>query len=170
MLNLINNLEPFFEDCYKQIGVREYAKLAKISPPTASKLLKSYDKQGILISHTERRYLLFQANKENKDFIDLTRLYWRKKLAQIIDEMQKKLANPTAILFGSLAKAENKQDSDVDIAIFAPDKKTVNTEPCEAKLGREISIQFFKSLNDIKNKNLLNNILNGYVLFGRIEL
>ena len=33
MLEIINNLEPFIEDCYSEIGVREYSRMMKISPP-----------------------------------------------------------------------------------------------------------------------------------------
>ncbi len=29
MLNILNNLEPFIEDCYRRFSVREYAKLIK---------------------------------------------------------------------------------------------------------------------------------------------
>ena len=35
MLNIINNLRPFIEDCYRRISVREYSRLLKVSPPTA---------------------------------------------------------------------------------------------------------------------------------------
>ena len=36
---------PFFQDCYRRINVREYSRLMKISPPTASKLLSSYSQE-----------------------------------------------------------------------------------------------------------------------------
>jgi len=48
MLKIINNLKPFIEDNYREINVREYARLNKISPPTASKLLNYYKTQEIL--------------------------------------------------------------------------------------------------------------------------
>jgi len=168
MLEIINNLTPFFEDCYRRFSVREYAKLAGISPPTASKLLKSYHEQGLLRKREERRHLLFYINNESRDIIDLSRIYWRKKLEGLSNELEKKLVNPTGVLFGSLAKAEVKKDSDVDIAVFSS-KKQINLTPFKKKLGREVTVHWFRSLNEIKNKHLLNNILNGYVLFGRLR-
>jgi hypothetical protein len=33
-------MKLFFEDCYRDISVREYSRETTISPPTASKILK----------------------------------------------------------------------------------------------------------------------------------
>src|SRR3989338_4369081 len=104
MLEIINNLKPFFEDCYRRIGVREYARIMRISPPTASKILSEYSSFGILSKSTERRYKLFHANKDSKEFIDLSRIYWNHKLKGLVSFLEEKLAGPTIILFGSLSK------------------------------------------------------------------
>ena len=48
MLKIINDLRPFFEDCYRRVNVREYAKIMHISPPTASKILDSYHHENLL--------------------------------------------------------------------------------------------------------------------------
>lgn len=90
-------------------------------------------------------------------------------MKELIDFMEKKLISPTIILFGSLSKAEVKPDSDVDLAIFAH-KKELSIESFERKLKRKIRIFWFKSLRDIKSKELANNIVNGYVLKGRLFL
>ena len=169
MLKILNNLGPFFEDCYRRISVREYANLIKISPPTASKLLKAYHKHGLIHKHEERRHIFFYLNNENKDAIDLCRIYWRKKLHSISTALQKTFLNPTAILFGSAAKAELKADSDIDIALFTRGRKILSLKQHEKQLKRGISVYHFRSLQDIKNKHLRNNILNGYVLFGKLR-
>ena len=56
MLNIINNLKPFFEDCYGRINVREYARIIKISPPTASKILLELNKEGLLLMENDKNY------------------------------------------------------------------------------------------------------------------
>lgn len=122
MLNNINNLKLFFEDCYRRINVREYARFMKISPPTASTLLSSYEKAGLLLNEKDKNYIFYYANKNSRDFIDLSRMYWRNKLSHLIDYLDKQLINPTVILFGSLAKAESKIDSDIDIGVIAHKK------------------------------------------------
>lgn len=169
MLNIINNLEMFFEDCYRRINVREYSRIMKISPPTSSKLLSSYNKQGLLSVEKDKKYIYYYANKNSKDFIDLSRIYWRNKLSDVLDYLNKNLLSPTIILFGSLAKAETKIDSDVDLCILSH-KKNMNFVNFEKKLKRKLQLFFFNSTRDIKNRELANNILNGYVLKGRIKL
>ncbi len=46
MLKIFNDLKPFFEDNYGRIHVRGYAALVKVSPPTASGMLKKFVQQG----------------------------------------------------------------------------------------------------------------------------
>jgi len=169
MLKEINNLAPFFEDCYRRIHVREYARIMNISPPTASKTLKRYEKEKILRSETQFNHILFSANKANKQFIVLSRIYWGKKLSPLLDELEDRLLNPTIILFGSLAKGETKTDSDIDLAIIAP-KKSFNLTKFEKKFKRNIQPFIFPSVKAIKSKELTNNILNGHILRGRIRI
>ena len=169
MLKIMNDLRPFFEDCYRRVHVREYAKLMGVSPPTASKLLSSYRKEGLLVMEKDKNYMLFHANRESEDFIGLSRIYWGMRLRELTEFMERKLADPTIVLFGSLSKAEAKKDSDMDIAVFA-EKKDLNTTTFEKKLGRQIQILWFRSIKDMKNRELANNILNGYVLRGRLGL
>ena len=169
MLNIFNSLKPFFEDCYKRINVREYSRLIKISPPTASKMLLKLNTESLLIMEKDRNYLLYYANKNSKTFIDLSRIYWRLKISNLINFLNKELTNPSIILFGSLSKAEVKDDSDIDICIIEH-KKEINIKEFENSLKRKIQLFFFDSLKDIKNKELANNILNGYILEGRFKL
>src|SRR3989338_2318883 len=137
MLKIIEELSPFFEDCYRRINVREYAKLMSISPPTASKTLDSYYSENLLLKEKFRNYIMFYANKDSSHFIDLSRLYWSIKLKELMDIMEKSLAAPAIVLFGSLSKAETKQDSDIDLAVFAH-KKDLDIESFEKKLKRKI--------------------------------
>jgi len=169
MLKIINSLSPFFEDCYRRINVREYSRIMKLSPPTASKRLLELNKEGLLQVEKDRNYIFYYANKNNKTFVDLSRIYRRDKLSFVIDYLNKSLLNPVIILFGSLAKAEAKIDSDIDLCIFA-NKKEINLDKFSKKLERNIQILFFNSIKDINNPELANNILNGYLLNGRVKL
>lgn len=169
MLNIINNLRPFFEDCYRRINVREYSRLRKISPPTASKILFELNKEGLLLIEKNRNYIFYYANKNNKIFVDLSRIYWNVRLYNLVDFLNKNLTNPAIVLFGSLSKAETKNDSDIDICIIGY-KKDLNIKNFEDSLKRKIQLFFFSSLESIKNKELANNIINGYILEGRLRL
>ncbi len=168
MLKVIKQLSPFFEDCYRRIHVREYAKISKISPPTSSKLLENMYKIKLLKKEKEKQYIYYYANKESELFVELSRIYWRLKLKKsgLLDFFEKELLFPIIILFGSLSKAEAKADSDIDLAIFTASQKKLNIEEYEKKLKRKIQILIFKKIEDIKNKELRKNILNGYKLMG----
>ena len=168
MLKIINDLVPFFEDNYRRINVREYARIKNISPPTASKLLQGYNKEGLLKKEEEKQYFYYFANKESRLFIDLLRLYWKIRLANagFLEYLRKEIVSPVTILFGSVSKAEAKKDSDIDIALFTSTTRKLSLEIFEKKLKRKIQLFMFKERSGVKNPELLNNILNGYILLG----
>ncbi|MGE0792692.1 MAG: nucleotidyltransferase domain-containing protein [Candidatus Woesearchaeota archaeon] len=164
MLKIINTLTPFFEDCYKRINVREFARIQNISPPTASKELEGLFKKNILKKELDKQYIYYYANKDSDLFVDLSRIYWKDILNPIIDFLEKELVNPIIILFGSISKAEVTPSSDIDLAIITKSNKELNLEKFEKKLKRNIQAFVFKELD--KKNNLHNNILNGYKLKG----
>jgi len=166
MLKIINSLNPFFEDCYRRINVREYARIMKISPPTASKLLEKYNKEGLLKKEKDRIYINYFANKDSGVFIDLSRIYWSKKLKELVDYLDNELLDSVVILFGSVSKAEVNNNSDIDLAIFTPIKKEINLDIFETKLNKKIQIFKFSERSSVNSPELLNNILNGYILRG----
>jgi len=161
MLKIINDLEPFFEDCYREINVREYARMQDISAPTASTLLKIYFDEGLLKKNKDKGYLLFRANRESKILKDLSQIYWYLKIINHFEDFK------TIILFGSLSKLETHKDSDIDL--FLSPKKNVNIKEMEKILNRNIQLFSDNSINEIKNRELKENIINGYILKGRIE-
>ena len=141
----------------------------RISPPTASKLLDYHMSQNLLKKESYKNYLLFYANKESDEFIDLSRIYWRIRLREVVSFLERELTNPTIVLFGSLSKAEVKPDSDADLAIFAV-KKSIDFGNLEKVAGRKIQAFWFESLSAVKSEELANNILNGYTLAGRLSI
>ena len=167
MLTIFNDLKHFFEDNYRRIHVREYAKLQNISPPTASKILEKYYKEDILKKEEEKGYYLFFANKENNLFIELQRTYYLKKFEGLITYIEKEVLNPVIILFGSFAKAEITKQSDIDIAIFTPSKRKIDFSKFESKFNRKIQVFIFKNKEQAeKNPELFKSILNGFKIGG----
>ena len=168
MLEIFNTLQPFFEDNYRRINVREYARLRKISAPTASKILANLKNEGILKEEEDRQFRYYFANKDSALLVELSRIYWRLNLKKsgLLELLNKAFLSPVIILFGSMSKAEVKQGSDMDLAMFTPTKKEIKVEKYEKLLKRKIQIFIFPSIADVKNKELLNNILNGQGISG----
>ena len=160
MLRIFNELQPFFEDAYLEISVREYARKIKLSPPTASKLLKNFEKESLLISSKKGIYIFFRAKRENSLFKDLSTTYWKQKLSSSLKELHHEFLFKNIILFGSIAKQENTIESDIDLYVDIS-KKDINLGNIEKKLKRKIQLHFKEVSN---NKNLFENIKNGVTI------
>lgn len=165
MLKIINELSPYFENCYKELSVREYSREIGISPPTASKMLNKFADEELLKKREERGFLLFRVNRENLVMRDLSRIYWREQLRELVLFLENILYSDSIVLFGSLSKLEATEKSDIDIAVFSKSKKNSDLKKFEKRLGREIQIFTFESLEKV-NKELRNNIMNGCILGG----
>ena len=159
MLKNINTLSPFFEDTTVEIGVREYARMKDITPPTASAHLKKMHDEGFLKRRGFRRSVLFCI------------LYHKLKIKDsgLTDYLKEKLLHPTIILFGSLSKAENTKESDIDLCLITKSKAEIDLSKFEKKLDREIQVFRHPSLKDIPNEHLVNNMINGRILSGLVK-
>jgi len=170
-------LEYFVREPEREFHVRELAKLIKKSPTTISKYLTKFEKNGILVSKRKLNHLLFKANTESQAFKNKKLFYNVQKLeeSRLIDFLDNEFNHPESIiLFGSFRKAEDILASDIDILIITSIKKELNLEKFEKKLGHRIQL-FVHSRAEIekmklKNKELVNNWLNGIVLRGFWEV
>jgi predicted nucleotidyltransferase len=168
MLKIFNDLTPFFKDSYQRINVRKYAKLMKISPPTASTLLSVYEKEGLLKVEKNEQYIYYYANIENALFVGLSREFWKNQIEKsgILKKIETKIIADCIILFGSFSKAEITSESDIDIAIFTSSTKKLDLDSTKELFGREIQYFIFKDLTDVKNNELKKNIMNGLIIKG----
>ncbi len=172
-----NILEIFFSEPGKEFHVRQISKLLKKSPTTISKHLKKLEKEKILISERKLNHLIFKADESNEKFKRLRINYNINLLYEsgLIGYLAQEFNHPEAIiLFGSFSKAENIKNSDIDIFVLSLLKKEINLKKFEEKLGHKIQI-FVHSKKEIekmkiKNTELLNNIINGKILYGFWEI
>ncbi len=118
----------------------------------------------------ERGYHLYYANKDSWLFIDLMRMYWHAKIENsgLLEALSRDLVLPVVYLFGSCATAQVTAKSDVDIAMFSDSAHSFKKKygKYEKIFKRKIDFFVFSSKADIKNPNLLNNIVAGYLMLG----
>lgn len=172
-----NILKYFFEEPERQLHIRELSRITKKSPASISKYLNELKKEKILLSEKKFNHIFYKANTEFPLFKTRKLSYNLEQLhtSGLIEYLQDQYNHPQAIiLFGSYAKAENNLKSDIDIVIITPLKKQVKTEQFEKKLGHSIQL-FIHSHDEIKlmatkNKELLNNFINGIILQGYLEI
>ena len=170
-------IEFFVKEPERQFYVRELARILKKSPATISKYLKDYKRKEVLKGEKKYSHLLFKANNEGKEFKQLKINYNLNliKNSGIADFLSKELNNPKAIvLFGSFAKGEDAEKSDIDLLVITSAKKELNLDIFDKKLGRKIQLFLFseKEIEKMKesNKELLNSLINGIILYGFFEV
>jgi len=99
---------------------------------------------------------------------------YRLKRYGFVDNLIEIFNNPEAIvLFGSFAKGEDIEESDIDILIISNKKDNKNSENIsntfEKELNRKININVLTSL-DKSSKEFKNAVANGIVLHGYIKV
>jgi len=177
-MDISNKLIEFFiKKPEKEFYVRELARILKKSPTTISKYLKEFDRKGILRLEKKFNHLLFKANNENEEFKQIKLKYNLDKLREsgIVNFLIKEFNNPKVIvLFGSFAKGENIEKSDIDLLVVTTIKKEINLDKFEKILEHKIQLFLFssKELENMKEKNkeLLNSFINGITLYGFMEI
>jgi predicted nucleotidyltransferase len=169
--------ELFIENPEKEYHVREVSRLVNQSPTTISKKLKELAKKNFLIFRNELNHSLYKSNNEYEEYKQAKISYNLNKLKEsgLIDFLIKEYGYPEAIiLFGSFAKGEDNKNSDIDLAVISPNKTKVNLEKFRTKLKKEIQLFILSKkeivIMEVKNKELLNNLINGITLYGFWEV
>ena len=92
------------------------------------------------------------------------------KESGLVDALNRFYAKPAILLFGSASSGEDTEDSDFDLLIVSEKTKDfTEKQKFEKNLNRKLQIFVVKKISDLKNEHLVNNVLNGLVLQGRIK-
>lgn len=172
MFNELNMLKIFFEEPNREFNVREVARILKIAPATASNKLNLFKEEGILNERKERFLKLYKSNLENELYKDLKIFYNIRKIkeSKLIDNLNKFYLKPTIVLFGSATSGLDTETSDFDLLIISEKTKEFpELIKFEKVINRKLHILVFKDIKDLKDTNIINNILNGITLQGKIK-
>ena len=172
MFKELNILERFMEEPVREFNVRELARIINKAPATVSKKLQQFAKKGILLEKEERRLKLYKANQESELYRDIKLFATLRAIKDsgLIMALNKFYLKPTIILFGSAAKGMDTEVSDIDILIISEKiAKINNIGVYEKKLKRTIQVFTVKDIKGLKNKHLINNVLNGISIQGCIQ-
>ncbi len=172
MFKELNILKVFLEDSHREFNVREIARILKIAPATASKELKNFSKKRVLKEKKDRNYNLYKADVDSDIYRNIKVFYNMQKLKDsgLIESLNKYYIKPCIVLYGSASDGFDTKDSDIDLVIVSEKtNKFPELKKFEKKLNKEIQIFNIKNLKDLKNEHLINNVLNGIVLQGKIK-
>lgn len=157
----------------KEWHFEEIVKSANVTKLVANKWLKKYVSEGLLKYVKEKgRFPYYTVGNSNPVYYSLKRIYALEQLHKsgLIAKLISLNEPKTIILFGSIINGDWYKNSDIDIFIFGNisdfDKKVY-----EIKLKKNIELHIFENKEEIKEvkTGLIRNILNGYVLKGRIQ-
>lgn len=155
------------------LNQREIAKSLKVSPTAVAKALILLEKQKLIVKERQKNlnHILVNFNRDNMRAIQLKRVENLKLIYEsgLVDFLEEKLPGVTIVLFGSYARGEDTVKSDIDLAVIGSKEKEIDLENFNKLLEREVRINFYGNWKEI-HKNLKDNILNGIVLIGGIEL
>ncbi len=163
-------LRVFLNDPLESFGLREISRLSKLSPVSVSKYLREFELQELIIKTEKKSVPVYQASRENEDFIFYKKLSILYELhdSDLVEHLWQELSPNAMILYGSHAKGEATENSDIDIFIIGKEK-AINLEKFEKKLHKNIHLMFDDNIKNIPNE-LKNNLINGIILKGYFKV
>lgn len=156
-----------------ELNALRIARTLGVSQPAVSKALPFLLEENLIKMKKDKQSGRFSisANRENHRVLQLKRADNLKLIYEsgLADFLEQEFAGGTIIFFGSYSRGDDTNKSDIDIAVIGRKEKHPDLKKFESMLEREIRINFYPSIQEI-HKNLRENILNGIILYGGIEL
>lgn len=163
----------FFSMPTKKHNLKEISKESGLAHTSVKNYIEILKKDGIIREIKEKRgertFPLYVADVNSES-------YRKQKIVNnvtdilasgLIDYLRDETMPNSIILFGSYSKGEDLEDSDVDLFVEAKEQH-LDVARFESILKRSIQLHFRESIN-MCPKNLRNNIINGFTLFGSTE-
>jgi len=161
----------------EQLNQRTIAKALHVSPTSIAKALILLEKSDLIkINKNNKMNLnLVELNRDNPNAIDMKRIENLKMIYEsgIVKFLTDNLPGSSIILFGSYSRGEDvftkENPSDIDIAIVGRKAQEIDLINFNKILEREVILNFYISFKEI-HKHLKDNILNGIILSGGVDL
>ena len=164
--------EYFFLGPTAKLRVRQIERAINSPLHSVIRYTKELEKQGILKSSSLAGVTLYSADRTSATFLLEKRLYNLRSLfsSGLVTFLIQELSNPTIVLFGSYARGEDMEKSDIDLYIESAKKELPSLGKFEKKLQRKIQLFKYQHISKVENKELANNIINGITLNGFLEV
>ena len=163
-------LKVFLDSPTQEFGLREISRFVGIAPVSVINYLKSFEEEGLIIKTEKKGRPIYKAERENENFILYKKMsiFYELHESGLIEYLWEKLAPEVIILYGSHAKGESIENSDIDIFIMGKEKK-IDLNKFEKRLNNEIHLMFNKDIKHMP-KELKNNLINGTILKGYFKV
>ena len=158
-------LKVFLDNPTEGFRLRELSRKVGIAPTSISNYLNQLKKEGLITIQIKEGINYYKANRDNTKFAIYQKISNQYELygSGVIDAIWEE-SNPEAVIFyGSYAKGEAIENSDLDIFVVGKQKE-INLEKYEKILGKKIHLIFM--LRDKIPNELKNNLANGIIMKG----
>ena len=155
----------------ERLSQRDIAKFLNVSPTAVANSLKQLKKEGMAKIEKTKTINFVSFNRDEPQAIAMKRAENLKNisLSGLSGYLEQELPGGTILLFGSYSRGEDIVTSDIDLAVIGRKDKMLHLEVFEKPLNRKINDNFYNSWKEI-HAQLKNNILNGILLQGSVEL
>jgi len=155
----------------EKMSQREISGKLKVSPTAISNSLGLLEQEKLIKIEKLKTINFVSLNRDEEKTISLKRVENIKNIysSKILDYLENELPGGTIILFGSYSRGEDTNTSDIDFAIIGRKDKSLILGKFEEILNKKVNINFYESWKKIE-EHLKNNILNGIVFSGGVEL
>ena len=155
----------------ESLSQRDIAKKLKVSPTSVGYAIKKLKKDNVIKVVKTKTVHFISLNRDERKAFELKQVENLKNIyvSGLSRYLEQQFFGGTIVLFGSYSKGEDTVSSDIDIAIIGRKDKVLALESYEEVLKRKININFYENWKKI-HTHLKNNILNGIVLHGGVEL
>lgn len=166
-------LQVFFDEPTQDHYLREISKKSGLAHTSVKNHLEGLMEKDLIkedeIERGERTYPIYKR-VENDRYKLYKKIDIQHRLQEfgLIDFIEEKFFPDCIVLFGSSARGEDTEESDIDLYIQAKESD-VDLTPFEEKLKRDIQLHVRENLKDYP-KELKNNIVNGIVVYGYLEV
>ncbi len=170
-------LQVLFSWPDKEFSLSDLAKEAKVAKANIGEILGELESLKIIEITKLSSIWRIKANQKSLNFIRAKIVYNLNFVYQsgLVEFLNEQFKNPKSIsLFGSFRKGEDVSNSDIDIAIETYESRVYGTIQLDELSGFEKIIQRKIQIHLFNRKkidlNLFNNIANGVVLLGFLEV
>ena len=157
-------------------SAREIARITQLTHPTVLEALHILNTFGLALRVAKENIskigatTLWKAEQTTAKYKLYKKIENLKKIyfSNLIEKIAQEISPNAIILFSSYSRGEDTEKSDIDIFVLSKEH-TINLKKYEKIFHRKINLTFE---NDIKklNTQFLNNLINGVILYGYLEV
>ena len=162
-------LRLFFDFPTRYFQLREVSREIGLGLPSVSNHVRILLEEGFLIKEKRGTYAGYVASQTDRFKLFKQRdMILRLHASGLLEILEDIVAPDAIVLFGSAARGEDVEGSDIDLLVVA-DESEVDMGCFDEVLGRKVSLHFEPNPKGLPSE-LLNNVINGIVLNGFVKV